>query len=160
MGVQRFQSTGVSVATLQTLVEPGLTASSQSFPVYIDITLTDDSLLPDLQVVMGQMGWSFVGSAPTTPLPTISTTEIEVDFGAAPVSGATFVIAFAQALPTSRITAVLSGNAGTGRALGDAAWDGVSFAAEPGTGTYNLYALCTTGTLVGTRKVVVTINNT
>jgi hypothetical protein len=76
------------------------------------------------------------------------------------VSGSTFVIASAQALATSRITAVLSGNAATGRTVGDAAWDAVSFAAEPGTGTYNLYAICTTGTLVGKRKVVVTIDNT
>jgi len=159
MSVQRFQSTGVDVASLQMLVEAGLTASSPSWPMFVDITLTDDSLLPDLILAMEKEFWSFVASAPTTLLPSLTTTEVEIDFGTKPVTDARFTIAIPEALPTSKITVALSGKTATGRTPGDAEWDGFSFGANPGTGSITLYVTCTSGSVVGKRVVAVTVNN-
>lgn len=159
MGVQRFMLDAVNIALLQQQVDPGLTVSAMSTPMYIDVTLTDDSLLPDLQTAMLEQGWVFVSSAPTTTLPTITTVEVEVDFGAVPTTDAQFAVVSPTALPTSKCTAVLSGKTATGRADGDAQWDAITFGVNPGTGTVTVYANCPSGSVVGKRLVTLTVSN-
>jgi hypothetical protein len=159
MGVQRFMLDAVNVALLQQQVEPGLTVSAMSTPMYLDVTLTDDALLPDLQAAMLEQGWVFVASAPTTGLPTITSTDVEVDFGTVPTTDAQFAVVSATALPTSKCTATLSGKTATGRTDGDAQWDAITFGVNPGTGSITLYANCPSGSVVGKRVVTLTVSN-
>jgi hypothetical protein len=84
--------------------------------------------------------------------------EVEVDFGTKPVTDAQFTIINAQSLPTSKIVATLSGKTATGRTDGDAQWDAIQFAALPGTGSFTLFALCSTGSVVGKRIVQYTLS--
>ena len=88
---------------------------------------------------------------------TSTSTEIEVDFGASPVTDASFTIVDGSCVPTSKIRPVLSGKAATSRTYGDAQWDGLQFAALAGTGQFTLFALCLTGSVVGKRIVLYTL---
>jgi len=88
---------------------------------------------------------------------TSTSTEIEVDFGASPVTDASFTIVDGSCVPTSKIRPVLSGKAATSRTYGDAQWDGLQFAALAGTGQFTLFALCLTGSVVGKRIVFYTL---
>jgi len=80
-------------------------------------------------------------------------TEVEVDFGASPVYGATFTITDATISATSKIQVLPCGKAATGRTADDWAWDGASIAADPGAGSATCYAHFLPGPIVGRRKV-------
>ena len=82
-----------------------------------------------------------------------SWTEVEVDFGAAPVYGAEFVITDAAITAASKVQVLPCGKAATGRTADDWAWDGAAFAANPGAGSATCYAQFLPGPIVGKRKV-------
>ena len=82
-----------------------------------------------------------------------SWTEVEVDFGAAPVYGAEFVITDAAITAASKVQVLPCGKAATGRTADDWAWDGAAFAANPGAGSATCYAQFLPGPVVGLRKV-------
>ena len=79
-------------------------------------------------------------------------TEVEIDFGTVPEYDHEFTITDAAIAPTSKMIVVPSGNAPTGRTLGDWQWDGVSIAAKPKTGSALVSVLFIPGPIVGTRK--------
>lgn len=79
--------------------------------------------------------------------------ELEIDFGAAPVYGAEFVITDAAITAASKVQVLPCGKAATGRTADDWAWDGAAFAANPGTGSATCYAQFLPGPVVGLRKV-------
>lgn len=83
-----------------------------------------------------------------------SWTEVEIDFGSAPVYEATFTITDA-AITSSAVKVILvpSGKAATGRTADDWQWDGGTFAANPGTGSATCYAAFFPGPIVGRRKL-------
>lgn len=82
-----------------------------------------------------------------------SVTEVEIDFGSQPVYTAEFTITDAGIAATSKVTVSPSGKAATGRTADDWAWDGATFAANPGTGSATCYAVFTPGPIVGKRKL-------
>jgi len=84
-------------------------------------------------------------------------TEVEVDFGTKPTTDAQFTITDASVSGTSKITVTPSGNTATGRVAGDNQWDSVMYSALAATGNFILYAVCSTGSLVGKRKVYYSI---
>jgi hypothetical protein len=86
------------------------------------------------------------------------TVEITVDFGTQPTVDALFTVVDGLVTPASRISATLSGKTAAGRADGDAEWDAIQFAASPAAGSFTLYALCSTGSVVGKRIVQYTIS--
>jgi len=89
MGIHRFQLDSINAQLVGELSEPGLTASQLASLPEIDVTLTNDALLPDLAAAMAQFGYSFVASAPTTPRRTANLLIDMNDPGAVPpVSGA------------------------------------------------------------------------
>lgn len=65
MSTFRYRSKGVSQETLRSLIELGVTVDQRSPEEYVDITLTDDSLKPDLDEVMGDFGYEFSATGPT-----------------------------------------------------------------------------------------------
>lgn len=83
--------------------------------------------------------------------------EVEIDFGSQPVYSAEFTITDAGIEATSKVTVLPSGKPATGRTADDWAWDGATFAANPGTGSATCYAVFTPGPIVGKRKVQYTI---
>lgn len=83
--------------------------------------------------------------------------EAEIDFGAQPVYSAEFTITDAGITATSKVTVLPSGKPATGRTADDWAWDGATFAANPGTGSATCYAVFTPGPIVGKRKIQYTI---
>jgi hypothetical protein len=80
-------------------------------------------------------------------------TEVEVDFGSAPVYGAEFTITDAAITAASKMQVLPCGKAATGRTADDWAWDGAAFAANPGVGSAICYAQFLPGPVVGLRKV-------
>jgi len=82
-----------------------------------------------------------------------SWTEVEIDFGSAPVYGAEFTITDAAITAASKVQVLPCGKAATGRTADDWAWDGAAFAANPGTGSATCYAQFLPGPVVGLRKV-------
>ena len=82
-----------------------------------------------------------------------SWTEVEIDFGAAPVYGAEFTITDAAISAASKVQVLPCGKAATGRTADDWAWDGAAFAANPGAGSATCYAQFLPGPIVGKRKV-------
>ena len=82
-----------------------------------------------------------------------SWTEVEVDFGTAPVYGAEFVITDAAITAASKVQVLPCGKAAAGRTADDWAWDGAAFAANPGAGSATCYAQFVPGPIVGKRKV-------
>lgn len=87
-----------------------------------------------------------------------SWSETEVDFGTSPgVTEKTFIITDAGVTGSSKVIVVQSGNAATSRASGDALWDGIMYAATPGTGQFTLYATTAQGPVSGRRKVFYTV---
>lgn len=79
-------------------------------------------------------------------------TEVEIDFGSSPVYSASFTITDASIASTSEVQVLPCGKAATGRTADDWLWDGVTVAANPGTGSATCYALFTPGPVVGRRK--------
>ena len=83
-----------------------------------------------------------------------SWTEVEVDFGSGVgVYDATFTIVDAAVSGTSKVAVVQSGATATDRAAADALWDGITYAAVPGSGEFTLYAHCS-GAVSGKRKIL------
>ena len=82
-----------------------------------------------------------------------SATEIEVDFGTKPVFDALFTISDGAVSATSKIVISESGKPATGRVAGDAQFDSISAAANPGTGSFALYCMARPGPVVGKRKL-------
>lgn len=80
-------------------------------------------------------------------------TEAEVDFGETPQYEASFTVTDATVAGTSKITVIPCGKAATGRTADDWQWDGIVFAANPGTGSFTLYATAHPGPVVGKRKI-------
>lgn len=83
-------------------------------------------------------------------------TETELDFGTTPQWSKTFAISDAAVLGTSsNVMAVASAEPATGRAAGDAEWDGLLLAARAtGVGTMEITALASPGPVIGARKVL------
>jgi hypothetical protein len=90
-------------------------------------------------------------SAPTS----LTTTEIEVDFGTQPVTSKRFTITDAGVTGTTKIMAVSSGTIATDRVGDDYEWDSVAYACRSGTGTFTLLAKAS-GRIRGKRKVYYT----
>lgn len=90
-----------------------------------------------------------------TPSGGSSWTEAEVDFGSnAPKSDAVFTITDAAVTAASKITVIPCGKAATGRTADDWQWDGIVFAANPGSGSFTLYAnVVGGGSVKGPRKI-------
>lgn len=84
--------------------------------------------------------------------------EIEIDFGTIPKPDALFTIIDDISTTSAKIIPTLSGKTATGRADGDSQWDHVQFTANPGNGSFILYAICTTGSVAGKRVVQYTIS--
>lgn len=83
----------------------------------------------------------------------VAWTEVEIDFGSAPVYGAEFTITDAAITAASKVQVLPCGKAATGRTADDWAWDGAAFAANPGAGSATCYAHFLPGPVVGLRKV-------
>lgn len=100
---------------------------------------------------------SDVGGKTTVNIPSgggATWTEIEVDFGTLPVYSAEFTITDAAITSSAVKMQVLPcGKAATGRTADDWAWDGATFAANPGTGSATCYAYFLPGPVVGPRKI-------
>lgn len=86
-----------------------------------------------------------------------SATEVEVDFGATPAWDALFTVTDAAVSGTSKIMIAESGKVATGRVLGDSQWDSISCAANPGAGSFSVYALAHPGPVVGKRTLIYTV---
>lgn len=87
----------------------------------------------------------------------LTVTETEVDFGTTPTTDKLFTITDAGASATSKIIIQASGKPATGRAAGDDQWDTITYAANPGTGSFDVYAKAS-GSVVGKRKIQYTIS--
>jgi hypothetical protein len=138
-------TTGTLITTLGTIAAAGL-ASGDLFLV-IDVSDTSGDAggtakiitKAELAIAMGGASW----------------TETEIDFGSAPVWSRTFTISDAAVGATSNIIAVASSEPATGRAAGDAEWDGLVLAARAtGTGTMEITAIAAPGPVSGKRKVL------
>lgn len=82
--------------------------------------------------------------------------EVEIDFGTTPVTEGVFTITDAGVTGSSRILLSPSGSTATGRTGNDYSWETFSFSAVAGTGSFDLYANCSNGSVVGKRKVIYT----
>jgi hypothetical protein len=67
VSVHRYQTAGPDAAQLREVLESGLSVSSTSGSIEVDITLIDDNFLPDLDVVMSKLGYKFVSTSPADP---------------------------------------------------------------------------------------------
>ena len=89
-------------------------------------------------------GAALVATAPSSNVSTLSwrprPVETEIDFGTAPTLVKSFTVTDSTVVTTSLITAVQSGNAATSRQADENEMDRIMFAANPGTGTFTLYA--------------------
>lgn len=74
--------------------------------------------------------------------------QTEIDFGATPVHGGTFVIVDADATGTSQIVAQLAYVTPTGKALDELEFDSLELRCAPGVGQFTLYATVTDGGMV------------
>lgn len=83
-------------------------------------------------------------------------TEVELDFGTNPVWSKSFTISDAAVVSTaSQVICVGSSETATGRAAGDAEWDGLIYAAHAtGAGTMSISAIAHPGPVVGKRKAL------
>ena len=85
------------------------------------------------------------------------TTEIEVDFGTVTTRSKSFTITDATVTGASKILAFQSGTPATGRGKDDAAWDSITYAALPASGSFTLIGHAS-GRIKGKRKVIYTIS--
>ena len=86
----------------------------------------------------------------------LTITETEVDFGTTPTTDALFTITDAGVSATSKIIVQASGKPATGRVAGDDQWDSITYSANPGTGSFSVYAKAS-GSVVGKRKIHYTV---
>ena len=82
--------------------------------------------------------------------------EVEIDFGTVALRTKVFSITDAASTSTSKIVAVQSGKAATGRAADENEMDCIQFSVLPGTGSFSLYAY-TSSFVSGKYKVNYTI---
>ncbi len=89
----------------------------------------------------------------------LTVTQAQIDFGTKPRTGDTFTITDASVSPTSKIIVTPSGTIPSGRGTigDDYEWDGITFAARSGTGSFTLIAKAT-GKVVGKRNIYYTVN--
>lgn len=84
MSTHRYRTTGPAAALLQGVIESGLSVSNTSGAFEVDVALVTDALLPDLDIVMAQLGYAYVGTAPTDPRATSAGDILDWSGGAAP----------------------------------------------------------------------------
>jgi len=82
-----------------------------------------------------------------------SATEVEVDFGTKPVYEARFTITDGTVTAASKVVIGESGKQATGRTQGDAEWDSITVAANPGSGSFQAYCRAIPGPVVGRRTL-------
>ncbi|MEQ1709439.1 MAG: hypothetical protein ABL864_14020 [Terricaulis sp.] len=80
-------------------------------------------------------------------------TEAEIDFGTTPVWSKSFTVTATGVTTGSHVIVTPSGTVATSRVGDDWAWDGLIFAAVPGTDEFTLTALAVPGPVVGARTV-------
>lgn len=80
-------------------------------------------------------------------------TQIEVDFGTAPVRTKTFTVTDASVSTTSHLVVTQSGTAATGRQADENEMDPILFSGTPGSGQFTLIANALTGPVSGKYKV-------
>lgn len=85
--------------------------------------------------------------------------EAEIDFGSLGVFSGTFTITDSDVTGTSRIMAVQSGAAATGRQADENEMDPLNLRALPGTGQFTLYANGMDGPVAGKYKVNYRVSN-
>jgi hypothetical protein len=78
--------------------------------------------------------------------------ECEVDFGPTPVSSGQFTITNPAITPTSKVVAMQSGNAATGKDAEENAWDVLVPRAKANAGDFTLWVECLTGKVSGRFK--------
>ena len=83
----------------------------------------------------------------------VAVSEVEIDFGAAAVRSRKFSITDAAVTAASKLIALQSGKAATGRSADENEMDILHFAATPSAGAFTLYAACLTGRVSGKYKV-------
>jgi len=67
VSTHRYRTTGPDSASLEDVIESGLSVSNTSGAFEVDVVLITDALLPDLDIVMAQLGYQYVGTSPTDP---------------------------------------------------------------------------------------------
>ena len=80
-------------------------------------------------------------------------TEVEVDFGSTPVYSKTFTVADGTVSGTSKVAVVPCGKIATGGSEDDWEWDAITFAANPGSGSFRVMASAFPGPVAGKRKI-------
>lgn len=80
-------------------------------------------------------------------------TEVEIDFGSTPVYSKTFTVTDGTVSGTSKVAVVPCGKIATGGSEDDWEWDGISFAANPGAGSFRVMANASPGPVAGKRKI-------
>lgn len=110
----------------------------------VTLTIADDAANGEIDVTINASGGG--GGS-------VTWTEVEVDFGSTPRFDASFTIVDALVSASSKITAIPSGKAGTGRTDDDWQWDGIAMAASPASGQFTLYCYALPGPIVGPRKI-------
>lgn len=80
-------------------------------------------------------------------------TEAEVDFGSTPVYSKTFTITDGTVSGTSKVAVVPCGKIATGGSEDDWEWDAITFAANPGAGSFRVMASAFPGPVAGKRKI-------
>lgn len=76
-------------------------------------------------------------------------TSIEIDIGAVPVKNKTITVTDAGVLPTTKILAVQSGRAATGRPADENEMTRLNIVPYPETGSFKLWISCLTGSMRG-----------
>lgn len=105
-------------------------------------------LLSDGRISELPSGDTLLGASASTQI-----TTLEIDFGTTPVSQKVFTVTDALVSFDSRIIAIQSGEASTGRSADENEIDAILFNATPGEGTFKLNATCVTGKVSGKFKV-------
>jgi hypothetical protein len=73
MSTFRYQSNSIDLAFLKGVIDPSLVIGASATVVYVDITLSNDALKPDLDIAMAQKGFvPYVGSYPTGSAPPLT----------------------------------------------------------------------------------------
>ncbi len=67
MSTYRYKILGISNTTLQKLIENGASVNAISPIGFVDINITDDSMKPDLDILLGSEGFEYNLANPTSP---------------------------------------------------------------------------------------------
>ncbi len=84
--------------------------------------------------------------------PVLTVTEVELDFGSAPVDSMSFLVVDAAVTATSKITISQSGAAATGRDADESEMDPIAASATPGVGQVTVMCTALKGRVVGKYK--------